>query len=35
MARSGLGTFAGLDKLDRATGKFTHYKHNPADPVVA
>ena len=28
-----IGTFDGLDLLDRATGKFRHFRHDPADPA--
>lgn len=28
-----IGTLGGLDRLDRATGTFTHYRHDPADPT--
>jgi len=31
--RMWVGTFDGLDLLDRATGKFRHFRHNPADPA--
>jgi signal transduction histidine kinase/ligand-binding sensor domain-containing protein/DNA-binding response OmpR family regulator len=27
-----VGTFDGLDLLDRATGKFRHFRHDPGDP---
>lgn len=27
-----IGTSGGLDALDRATGRFTRYRHDPADP---
>src|SRR6185312_8236075 len=28
-----VGTFDGLDLLDRATGKFRHFRHDPDDPT--
>ena len=28
-----VGTFGGLDLLDRKTGKFTHYRNDPNDPA--
>jgi len=28
-----VGTFDGLDLLDRATGKFRHFRHDPEDPT--
>jgi signal transduction histidine kinase/ligand-binding sensor domain-containing protein/CheY-like chemotaxis protein len=28
-----VGTFDGLDLLDRATGKFRHFRHDPDDPA--
>ena len=28
-----VGTFDGLDLLDRATGKFRHFRHDPNDPA--
>lgn len=29
-----VGTQGGLSRLDRGTGKFTHYRHNPADSTT-